>query len=216
MLATHPPLSATSNYEKSPPIESPLDLPPPPPPKMLNKLMQRIPVTRKPLPPSKPSLPTNAEAPEQRKDERSEKKADVPVRLGVPSKSRANPSFESMRPEAELWLEAKPDLPPKGPQVLPPRVDSLARVKGASNFPNPKQNLGVAHKKSLSSISQNKELPREPAMPVFIDVPIGFYELAAGPSISGASHCRSQSGPSDMVEEEQTSTMVFLNLQNDL
>ena len=40
-------ISATSNYDQSPPIDSPPDLPPPPPPKMFDRLVQRTQVAPK-------------------------------------------------------------------------------------------------------------------------------------------------------------------------
>ena len=211
--ATNPPLklitpiSATSNYDKSPALESPPDLPPPPPPKMFERMVQRVPVpVRKPvqtppaLRPAKPVASTDQVSKVQREKSAAEKKAAVSggvsnfqIALRLPQKPAIS-TFSTSK--------AIPEAPRL--QTIPPRIDSLP--KGAANFPNPKQGLRPAHKKSLGSFSQNKDLPPSPrsfknlpSLPSKAHDEVGFpqdvYELSSLPSarIPSASHSRMKS-----------------------
>ncbi|MCJ1333792.1 hypothetical protein MMC10_010492 [Thelotrema lepadinum] len=186
---TPQPISATSNYDLSPSIESPPDLPPPPPPKMFEKLVPGVPFTRKPVQATHVPQANDQKAPSRPLNEKLEPKKLGPVIVGIPSLPRTPIDHQPQRSKSQPNEKPVPALPQ--PQSLPPRTDSLA--KGASNFPNPKQGRRPAHMKSVSSTSQNKELPPKPstfgkgvsALPKsdsFTRVPEGVFELPTLPS----------------------------------
>ena len=193
------PISATSNYDLSPPIESPPDLPPPPPPKMFEKLVPSVPIIRKPVQPDQvPQI--NDQKPLSRPvDEKLGSKKLGPVIVGIPSMPKTPIEYLPQQSRSRPDEKPMPQL-----QSLPPRSDSL--VRGASNFPNPKQGRRPAHQKSASSISQNKELPPKPSLlgnSVFSlpksssnsEIPEGVFELPALPSekMPSATHSQGKS-----------------------
>ncbi|KAI4152065.1 MAG: hypothetical protein LQ340_003130 [Diploschistes diacapsis] len=196
------PVSATSNYDDSPSIESPTDLPPPPPPKVSEKLAQRVPVTRKPV--QAPQVTPNERRASLASfiDEKPESKRAAPALGENPGASRA-PVNLSLQQSGSSRNDNLALLPTQ-PQGLPSRTDSLA--KAAVNFPNPKQGLRPARKKSGSVTFQNKELPPNPpflevaAIPVsqslaLYDPPEEIYELPSLPSekMAGSFHARGKS-----------------------
>ena len=196
------PISATSNYDLSPPIESPPDLPPPPPPKMFEKLVPSVPITRKPVQATQVPRTNDQKAPSRPADEKLGSRKLGSVIVGIPSMPKTPIEHLPQRSRSRPDEKPVPTIPQ--PQSLPPRSDSL--IKGASNFPNPKQGRRPAHQKSASSISQNKELPPKPSFlgnsvsPLLksssnSEIPEGVFELPALPSekMPSATHTQGKS-----------------------
>ena len=207
---THP-NSATSNYDKSPAIESPPDLPrpPPPPPKLFDTPIQRVAVARKPVQASSVARANKATPNSKPMGNLLSFNNAAPAVAGDSSAPKA--PVDPPYPRSSSRRENRPASNSSKPGPLPPRSDSL--VKGVSIA---KFGLRPAHKKSASSMSQNKELPPSPPQaklveppmlkqPSYARLPEGFFEL---PSQS--------SGKELTVSDSKGQSNAGLNIFNSL